>query len=269
MLTAALMAASAVLVGAPSARAVEPDRTGPRLDVSAAPAFVVGQNFEDPVDLDGDLLFFNGGGTFEYTWTASDPSGICRYSVDEEDGEEGWSDGVVDQRTTKTSGRTSFYADGYPTSTDVSAVRINAYDCAGNATSVRRPGAFPSVVVDYGAALASGWERTSCACAMGDTMLRTRTRGAALSTVVNAHGRSQNVALVMAEGPRRGKAAVFLDGRLLTTVDTFATSNSNRVIVWQTTITGTADHTIRVENLATHNRTRIDVDAILGASPTS
>lgn len=252
-----------VLVGTAPAQAAGGDTTGPRLVVPEAPAFVLGQNFADPVDLDGDLLFFNGGGSMEYPWTATDPSGICRYSVDEENGLEGWSDGVLDYETHAGSGRTEFYADGYPNSDDLSTVRINAYDCAGNVTSVERPGSLPRLVVDYGTVVPAGWARTSCECAMGDSMVRTRTKGASLRTVVNAHGATQDVALVMAKGPARGRAAVYYDGRLAATVDTYAESNSNRVVVWQVQVTGSANHTIEVVNLATWNRTRIDVDAFL------
>jgi len=264
LLATAVCGLALPLSGVPSAQADAIDTAGPRIVVAAAPSFLVGQNFTDPVDLDGDLLFFNGGGSLEYRWTASDPSDICRYSVDEENGVEGWSEGVLDYETNATSGQVGFSADGYESSDDLSRVRINAYDCAGNVSSVERRGSVPRLVVDYGPAVPAGWSRTSCDCAMGDSTLRTRTKGASLSTQLNAHGNAQDVALIMAKGPGRGKAAIYYDGVLAKTVDTYAKANSNRVVMWQIQVTGSADHTVKVVNLATPGRTRIDVDAFIG-----
>jgi hypothetical protein len=107
------------------------------------------------------------------------------------------------------------------------------------------------------------WARTTCVCAIGDTMLRTSRMNASLSTVVNGHGRKEHVALVMAKGPKRGKAAIYFDGTLATTVDTYATANKNRVVMWDRELTGTGNHTVKVVNLATSGHPRIDIDAYL------
>ena len=72
-----------------------------------------------------------------------------------------------------------------------------------------------------------------------------------------------HVALVMAKGPARGKAAIYFDGGYVTTVDTYASVNTNRVVMWDKGLTGTANHTIKVVNLATSGRPRIDVDAYI------
>jgi hypothetical protein len=94
-------------------------------------------------------------------------------------------------------------------------------------------------------------------------MARTSTRKAALSTVVNAGGQTQHVALIMAKGPARGKASVYVDGVYRATVDTYAAGNVNRVVVWEAEFAGTANHTVKVVNQATAGRPRIDVDAVL------
>ena len=109
----------------------------------------------------------------------------------------------------------------------------------------------------------SGWQRTSCTCAIGDSMLRTSTANKSLSTVVNGNGQNSHVALVMAKGPARGKAAIYFDGTLATTVDTYAKANVNRVVMWDKALTGSANHTIKVVNLATSGHPRIDIDAYL------
>jgi hypothetical protein len=243
------------------AQAASTDTTGPHLVVSSTPYILLGQNFPDADDVDGSLEFWTAGAAFEYRWTASDPSDICRYSVDEHIGPDEWIDGVQDDRTNATSGQFGFTADGRENSDDMDVVRINAYDCAGNVTSVERGGAGPHLFADYGDVVPSGWARTSCTCAIGDSMLRTSTKNASLSTAVRANGYTSRVALIMAKGPARGRAAAYWDGRLVKTVDTYARASSNRVVMWDVEVKGTARHTIRVVNLGTSGRPRIDVDA--------
>jgi hypothetical protein len=243
------------------AKATSTDTTGPRLVVSATPTTLLGQNFPDAIDVDGRLEIWSGFPAYEYGWTATDPSDICRYSVDQHVIAEWWTDGVVDYPTNAASGRFGFTADGYWSSNDVDLIRINAYDCAGNVTSVTRPGIWPGVTEDHGEDTTTGWARTSCTCAIGDSMLRTSTRDASLSTAVDGRGTPRRVALIMAKGPARGRAAIYWDGRLVKTVDTYARANSNRVVMWDVEVRGSARHTVRVVNLATAGRPRIDVDA--------
>jgi hypothetical protein len=46
-------------------------------------------------------------------------------------------------------------------------------------------------------------------------------------------------------------------------VDTCAAANTNRVVMWDKGLLGTANHTIKVVNLATAGRPRIDIDVYL------
>ncbi|HSS68137.1 MAG TPA: hypothetical protein VLK34_06260, partial [Nocardioidaceae bacterium] len=69
--------------------------------------------------------------------------------------------------------------------------------------------------------------------------------------------------LVMAKAPDRGKAAIFVDGVRVATVDTHAASKVNRTVVWRQTMAGNTGHTVKVVNLATAGRTRIDIDAFV------
>jgi hypothetical protein len=247
----------------PSATAAG-DTTGPTLSANLVSSFVLGQQTGDTITGEGDGLWFADRGAYRaYTWTAKDPSGICRYTVDEEHGAEGWTDAAVTTVTHSTSGTYTFFADEYENSDDLSAIRVNAYDCAGNVTSVLRPGAYTHVERDYGPTIPSGWARTSCTCAIGDSMLRTSTANASLRTVVNAGGTTVHVALIMAKGPARGKAAIYFDGAYVRTVDTYARVNTNRVVIWDKAVSGSADHSIKVVNLATPGRPRIDIDAYL------
>jgi hypothetical protein len=244
------------------------DNTGPRLTVPIVASFIVGQSVSDPYDLEGngDLSFMTDGATMEYKWTATDSSGICRYAIDEEHTSEGWHQGTVDYQTNATAGQFTYRADEYYNSDDLSRIRFNAYDCVGNRTSVERSPSYIHMAKDYGPNVPGGWGRTSCTCAMGDSMLRTSTYGASLSTVVNAGGINSRFALIMAKGPARGKAAIYYDGRYIKTIDTYAASNTNRIVMWDTTVTGSRNHTIKVVNLATSGRPRIDIDAYVESS---
>jgi len=239
------------------------DTTGPSLTVPARSAYVVGQITDDPFFVDGELWFADRGAYRQFTWKASDPSGICRYTVDEFHNVEGWY--YATQRTTthSTTGTYTYKNDDYENSDDMGQVKVNAYDCAGNRTSAIRPTNYIRIDHDYGPTVPAQWARTSCACAIGDSMLRTSTKNASLSTVVNGQGRKEHVALVMAKGPARGKAAIYFDGTRVKTVDTYAEKNTNRVVMWDKELTGTGDHTVKVVNLATPGRPRIDIDAYL------
>ena len=68
------------------------DSTGPSLTVPARSAYVIGQITDDPFFVDGELWFADRGAYRQFTWKASDPSGICRYTVDEFHNVEGWYD---------------------------------------------------------------------------------------------------------------------------------------------------------------------------------
>lgn len=239
------------------------DTTGPTLSVNQVSSYVLGQQTGDPFVDGGDLWFADQGAYRSFAWTSTDPSGSCRYTVDESHGPEGWTYGAVNTPTHSTSGKYTFFADEYENSDDLDRIRINAYDCAGNLTRVTRVTSYVHMELDVGPSVPSGWTRTSCTCAIGDSMLRTSTKNAALSTMVNGGGTSKHVALIMAKGPGRGKAAIYFDGAYVTTVDTNATANTNRVVMWDKGLLGTANHTIKVVNLATAGRPRIDIDAYL------
>ena len=261
VVSALVAGVSAPLLGAPAQAA--DDTTGPTLTLPPISAYVVGQQVGDPID-DGGVPWFADRGAFrEYTWTADDPSGICRYTIDEFHNVEDWYLDVQVLDTHDTSGRYTFFADDYENSDDMGAVRFNAVDCAGNVTSVERPGDYTNIEIDYGPVSrrsGSGWDSRAPSATRCSPPTR---RGASLSTVVNTGGANENFALITSNGPRHGLAAVFVDGVRVATVDTYAPRNVNRIVAWNTTLSGTADHTISVVNLGTKGRAKLTVDAYL------
>jgi hypothetical protein len=109
-----------------------------------------------------------------------------------------------------------------------------------------------------------GWTTSSCACfADGGTHHATAKKAAAVVTVhVPPSADVRRIALVMDKAPRRGKAQVKVDGNLRATIDTSSATKVHRVVVWAGTLSrGT--HKVRVVNLGTAGRARIDLDAVV------
>ena len=67
----------------------------------------------------------------------------------------------------------------------------------------------------------------------------------------------------MATGPGRGRAAIVVDGAQVGTVDTRAPANANRVVVWSETLSPGVVHVVKIKNLGTAGRARIDFDALV------
>jgi hypothetical protein len=90
------------------------------------------------------------------------------------------------------------------------------------------------------------------------TSLRTtRARGASSSFTFRG---GTSVGLVLTKGPGRGRAAIYVDGRYVKTIDTWASSGKARSYFAAKSLTGSGLHTIRVVNLATPGRPRLDLD---------
>jgi hypothetical protein len=75
-----------------------------------------------------------------------------------------------------------------------------------------------------------------------------------------------NVAWVGPVGPTRGRAQVYLDGRLVTTVDLWAASFSPRRIVFAASVRD-GPHTLTIKALGTAGRPTVAIDAIYVVAP--
>jgi hypothetical protein len=110
------------------------------------------------------------------------------------------------------------------------------------------------------------WRTANCNCYLAGTTRRNaklRNWMEFTATVVDG----QRIAVVMPMFPMAGEARFKLDGVMQADVDTYAAVRQNRVIVWQTPVLTAGAHTIRIVNLATADRPRIDVDAFLITTP--
>lgn len=115
------------------------------------------------------------------------------------------------------------------------------------------------------------WATSACTCWSGGTTQKTRQSGASVTLRMDLPNipmidvppeTTWVVALVMAKGPDRGKAAVFVDSVRVATVDTYSATSVNRTVVWRQPMTNAA-HTVRIVNLGTAGRPRIDIDAFV------
>jgi hypothetical protein len=110
------------------------------------------------------------------------------------------------------------------------------------------------------------WRTASCNCYLaGTTQRNAKLKNWMEFTTTVVDG--QRIAVVMPMFPKAGVARFKLDGVMQADVDTYAATRRNRVIMWETPVLAAGTHTIRIVNMATTGRPRIDVDAFLITTP--
>jgi hypothetical protein len=149
---------------------------------------------------------------------------------------------------------------------------VGATDCNGNSSAVHiysRPTVYQENGFNWDGGNATGtvsstgsWGTVSCACASGRTMTMTTAKGASISYTDTYDEDGEHMAIVMAKGPGRGSAAVYVDGVKKATVNTHASANTNRIVVFERKMPP-GQHVVKVVNLATKGHPRIDVDAFM------
>jgi hypothetical protein len=240
---------AAVALAAQAPAVAAPDVTPPVLKVPFTPAFVVPQQVH--VDASGRYT----GVKARISWEAHDPSGICgkeRGRVTESGARVGT---ASLSSATHDTWRVTVDNEVGPDTT--ARYYVRALDCAGNAAeaTVYNSPEFS----DVGSVPEEGWREVVCTCAAAGSMLSTSTRGASVGEAFDSGTFPGHIAVVMTRGHGRGRAAIYLDGVRVKTVDTRATATSYQWLVWSHWV-GDDIHTVRVVNLATPGRPRIDVD---------
>jgi hypothetical protein len=182
-------------------------------------------------------------------WAASDPiSGICAQQYTGEAGS---------PHEFPASARAA--ADAVP----AGAFRwtVAATDCAGNASNVT--GTATAVVYQENRLkYSAGWSAAKSGAAHGGTFRSTASAGASASAAVKA----RSVALVASRSVTQGAVRVYLDGKLVTTVDLYAAKAAPRQVVWTYAWPTVGNHTVKIVNVGTKGRPRANVDALLGLS---
>jgi hypothetical protein len=139
---------------------------------------------------------------------------------------------------------------------------VRASDGAGNRSSWQRSGSLrPSIVGDGSPRIRyrGAWRTTTGASHLGNTVHRSRDPGSTAS--ITFIGRA--IGLVSAVGPDRGRAAIFVDGRRVATVDLRAATAGYARIVWARSWKTPALHTVTIRVLGTPGRPRVDVDGFV------
>ncbi len=141
--------------------------------------------------------------------------------------------------------------------------RVRATDDNGN-KSIWKYG--PRFAVDAqqetstGIAYAGTWKQQGMTSASGGAVAYSTAAGATAELAF----KGRNVAWVAPKSSLRGKAEVYLDGRIVATVDLFsATVQARRVIYAANGLDPSVTHTLRVKVLGTSGRPRVDVDAFV------
>jgi hypothetical protein len=252
-----------------------PDNTPPVLTTPLKAHFVVGTQLEDFTVCGSDPQFR---APESFSWSAHDNGGgDVGYTVWEYFAGDDPAQLVPFQSTTSTRVEGSDYDDqcggGSFTVTNWS---VQAFDFQGNSVERAVRGAYLTVLQDDGskstldqaAAMSvhytGAWQTSNCACFAGGTTHKTTAKNAAAIVDVNVPASEgvRKVGLVMEKAAGRGKARVLVDGVAKATVDTGATTAKHQTVVWQGSLS-TGNHVIRVVNLATPGRARIDLDAVI------
>lgn len=276
--TAALAGAGLLLQAAPASAA---DTTPPVLKAPVKAAFLVGGVVDAgtvpdcaPQDQPWDLSTW---APMTFRWSAADASGPVRYDVLAENAATGGDYVLEDSADTSLRdwGTTSDQSCGGG-NWSTTRWQVDARDAAGNTATAYvgggrmrltqedgRANTTSTYAVSPAVSYAGTWSTSRCTCWLAGAVRKTTAAGATVTaTVPVAAGNVVHLALVMSQAPDRGRAKVYVDGLLSTTIDTGAAARRNRVIVWDKAL-GQGTHRVEVVNEGTAGRPRIDVDAFL------
>jgi hypothetical protein len=134
----------------------------------------------------------------------------------------------------------------------------SATDVAGNSASSSDFVVNQTSFQESGATYRKTWSAAAGSPAWGTTRF-SKTPGATATLTFNG----TDVAWVSTRAPKRGRAKVYIDGVLATTVDLRASSVSSRQIVFARSGLTAGQHTIKIYVVGTANRPRVDVDGFV------
>lgn len=267
-LCVAMLVVSAVGDGASAVERA--DDKPPLLWIVKSPAFLDNTTVNG-VGYSSDPTVYYTSMPVELQWGAKDPSGICGYSVYR------IGTGSAPVALLEDELVTSFrvLADEYDGdfgggSTLTAGWKVVATDCAGNTSESPLIPNLPASVQDDGSSpntapgtieYSGRWKVDECVCWSAGTTRKTWEGGATASYTAE-FVKGEHIAVVMAVGPDRGRARIYVDGKPISRIDTFSPTPGFRRVVWETWMSA-GEHTITVENLSTRGRRRIDVDAFL------
>lgn len=200
-------------------------------------------------------------------WTATDASGICSQTITVQnyDSLGGDYDPILGSDTTTfalpASARTyAFSEDLWDYGRVPNRFVVRSTDCAGNTRASIIVNTKINIGEDTSPQLAytGAWNTANFAGFSAGTTRYT----VAPNASVSFHASNTSVAVTMELASNRGSADIYVDGVRRKTVNTYAATKSHHRVVWQALV-GPGDHVIKVVNLATPGRPRIDIDSFL------
>ena len=272
--TRTLLAVAAAVAASASwaAPAVAAPDAGLHLTVAPAPSFTVGSQgtIDDFCAFGNPDVYSNARATL--TFRATSPSGIAGYDLRATYAGQP-PDSPIHQTTNTplTWNATNYSDDCGGGSLSQVGWRITAHDRAGHSATQE---------VDYDLSVlrwnnrnagtrlrgswsfGPGWTRSDCTCADGGSQDYATAGGKAASFLAHVTAAGTHLGLMMATGPGRGRADVYVDGVHTAVVDTFAAQNTNRIYVWDSGPLSAGSHVVRVVDQGTPGRPRIDINAM-------
>lgn len=190
------------------------------------------------------------------TWAAAtdDLSGVRSYMIKRSLDGAAWTT-LISSTTTRSYRRAMAF--GTPT-----RFRLYARDAAGNVGEGATGPTVKASILQDGTSLAKytgTWSRVNLSSASGGRLHRSTRSGATVTFTTTARA----IAVVGRRGPLNGKAKVYVDGVYRKTIDLYRSSYQSRVVVFNTSWTATATHSVKVVVLGTLGRPRIDIDAFV------
>lgn len=205
-----------------------------------------------------DTAIFNGRITTRVPWTGSDlGSGIARYELEQSTDGGAWTI-ISTTLTSPTATRTLTTQHTY-------RLRVRAVDKAGNLGGWATGATFRvSRYSESNPAIAytGTWSTVSNPAYWGGATKKSTAAGAKASLTFT--GRS--IAWVARTGPDRGKAAIYVNGTQVATVDLYSASFHSQRVVWVGTWGASASRKVTIKVLGTSGRPRVDLDALVTAN---
>ena len=134
--------------------------------------------------------------------------------------------------------------------------RVRAWDDAGRVSAwVTGPTFAAGAAAESAAKYSGSWVSAGHSSYLGGTAMASKTAGAQATFTYS--GRS--FGLIGPVGPTRGKATIYLDGKALLTIDTYASSFQPRRLI-QTIFTADGNHTVTIKVLGTSGRPWVAID---------
>ena len=138
--------------------------------------------------------------------------------------------------------------------------RARAVDADGNWSSWKAGAAVTVRLLQQsatGISYSTGWKKSTKAAYSGGTVKYARSKGAWVKLTTTG----RVFTFITTKAPSRGKAKVYVDGKLAATIDLRAASSAYRVQAWTRSFSTSGTHTIKVVLLGTSGRPRVDADA--------